>query len=153
MTQSIALDLKRGGDVSRRLIERADVVIDNFLPAQRRAVGMDDVRAINPRAIHCAITGYDSDTSDANAPGYDLLAQAGAGLMSITGEPDGQPMKTGVALSDVLTAHHAFGDAAETPRSDLIGRADRACTSRWGPRGIIPWGSHAHFPPHAIETS
>ena len=107
--ESIALDLKRGGDVARRLIERADVVIDNFLPAQRRAVGMDDVRSINPRAIHCAITGYDSDTSDANAPGYDLLAQAGAGLMSITGEPDGQPMKTGVALSDVLTAHHAFG--------------------------------------------
>jgi crotonobetainyl-CoA:carnitine CoA-transferase CaiB-like acyl-CoA transferase len=107
--ESLALDLKRGGDVARRLIERADVVVDNFLPAQRQAVGMDDIRAINPRAIHCTITGYDSDTSDANAPGYDLLAQAGAGLMSITGEPGGEPMKTGVALSDVLTAHHAFG--------------------------------------------
>ena len=107
--ESLALDLKRGGDVARRLIEHADVVVDNFLPAQRQAVGMDDIRAINPRAIHCTITGYDSDTADANAPGYDLLAQAGAGLMSITGDPDGEPMKTGVALSDVLTAHHAFG--------------------------------------------
>ena len=103
--ESLALDLKRGGDVARRLIEHADVVVDNFLPAQRQAVGMDDIRAINPRAIHCTITGYDSDTADANAPGYDLLAQAGAGLMSITGDPDGEPMKTGVALSDVLTAH------------------------------------------------
>jgi glutaryl-CoA transferase len=107
--ESIALDLRRGGDVARRLIERADVVVDNFLPHQRQSVGLDDVRAINPRAIHCSIRGYDADTPDAAAPGYDLLAQAGAGLMSITGDPDGAPMKTGVALSDVLTAHYAFG--------------------------------------------
>jgi len=59
--ESLGLDLRRGGDVARRLIERADVVVDNFLPAQRRAVGMDDVRGINPRAVHCSITGYDAD--------------------------------------------------------------------------------------------
>ena len=107
--ESIALDLRRGGDVARRLIERADVVVDNFLLHQRESVGLDDVRAINRRAIHCTIRGYDADTADADAPGYDLLAQAGTGLMSITGDPDGVPMKTGVALSDVLTAHYAFG--------------------------------------------
>jgi len=84
-------------------------VVDNFLPSQRETVGLSDVRTINPRAIHCTITGYDPDTADANAPGYDLLAQAGAGLMSITGDPGGDPMKTGVALSDVLTAHYAYG--------------------------------------------
>ncbi|HKO57280.1 MAG TPA: CoA transferase [Thermoanaerobaculia bacterium] len=106
--ESLALDLKRDGDVVRRLIERADVVLDNFLPRQRAAL-LGDVRVINPRAVHCSISGYDADTPDAGTPGYDLLAQAGAGLMSITGEADGEPMKVGVALADVLTAHYAFG--------------------------------------------
>jgi len=59
--------------------------------------------------IHCSISGYDSDTSEANTPGYDLLAQSSWGLMAITGEPDGDPMKVGIALADVLTAHHAAG--------------------------------------------
>jgi crotonobetainyl-CoA:carnitine CoA-transferase CaiB-like acyl-CoA transferase len=107
--QSLALDLKRGGDVARKLLERADVVVDNFLPSHRAALGLDRVRDVNPRAIHCRIAGYDSDGANAATPGYDLLAQAAAGLMAITGEPDGDPMKVGVALSDVLTAHYAFG--------------------------------------------
>jgi crotonobetainyl-CoA:carnitine CoA-transferase CaiB-like acyl-CoA transferase len=107
--ESLALDLKRGGEVAARLIERADVVVDNFLPSQRSALGLDRVREINPRAIHCSIAGYDSDGPNAATPGYDLLAQAAAGLMAITGEPDGDPMKAGVALSDVVTAHYAFG--------------------------------------------
>jgi crotonobetainyl-CoA:carnitine CoA-transferase CaiB-like acyl-CoA transferase len=107
--QSLALDLKRGGAVARKLLERADVVVDNFLPAQRAALGLDRVRKINPRVIHCSITGYDSDGTNAATPGYDLLAQAAAGLMAITGDADGDPMKVGVALSDVLTAHYAFG--------------------------------------------
>jgi crotonobetainyl-CoA:carnitine CoA-transferase CaiB-like acyl-CoA transferase len=107
--ESLTLDLKRGGDVMQALIARADVVVDNFLPSQRTALGLDRVREVNPRAIHCSITGYDADTPNAATPGYDLLAQAGGGLMSITGDPAGDPMKTGVALSDVLTAHMAFG--------------------------------------------
>lgn len=111
--ESLALNLKSdaGSRAARQLIERADVVIENFLPVQRRALRFthDEIAALNPRAIHCAISGFDSDTPDAETPGYDLLAQAGAGLMAITGEPDGDPMKIGVALSDVLTAHHAFG--------------------------------------------
>ena len=53
--------------------------------------------------MHCTIRGYDADTPEGEVPGYDLLAQAGTGLMAITGEPDGDPMKVGVALSDVLT--------------------------------------------------
>jgi len=107
--ESLALDLKKDIDIVQRLIARADVVIDNFLPSKRRANALHDVRAINPRAIHCSITGYDADTSDADAPGYDLLAQAGAGFMSITGDPDGDPAKAGVATSDILTAQYAFG--------------------------------------------
>jgi crotonobetainyl-CoA:carnitine CoA-transferase CaiB-like acyl-CoA transferase len=106
--ESIALDLKADRELAHRLIERADVVIDNFLPPQRETL-LGDVREINPRAIHCSISGYDPDTGEANTPGYDLLAQAESGLMSITGARDGEPSKVGVALTDVLTAHYAHG--------------------------------------------
>jgi crotonobetainyl-CoA:carnitine CoA-transferase CaiB-like acyl-CoA transferase len=106
--ESLALDLRsdEGRKIARALIERADVIIDNFLPAQRNALGLT---GIPERAIHCSITGFDGDTPEANTPGYDLLAQAASGLMSITGEPDGEPMKVGVALADVLTGHYAHG--------------------------------------------
>jgi crotonobetainyl-CoA:carnitine CoA-transferase CaiB-like acyl-CoA transferase len=108
--ESVTLDLKsdEGAEAVSRLIARADVVVDNFLPAQKESLHFAP-HSINPRIIHCTIAGFDSDTDDANTPGYDLLAQAGSGLMSITGEADGEPMKIGVALADVLTAHYAFG--------------------------------------------
>ena len=109
--ESLAIDLKsrRGQEVAKKLIARADVVVDNFLPSQRTALGFEDLRRRNRRLIHCSISGFDGDSAEANTPGYDLLAQAGSGLMAITGEPVGEPMKVGVALSDVLTAHHAVG--------------------------------------------
>jgi CoA:oxalate CoA-transferase len=102
--ESVAIDLRsdEGRAFAYEIIERADVVIDNFLPSQREK--LLDVPASK---IHCSITGFDPDTPDANTPGYDLLAQAGAGLMSITG--DEEPTKIGVALADVLTAHYAHG--------------------------------------------
>jgi crotonobetainyl-CoA:carnitine CoA-transferase CaiB-like acyl-CoA transferase len=102
--ESIAIDLRTQRELAQALIERADVVIDNFLPAQRERL-ID----VTESKIHCSIAGFDPDTSDANTPGYDLLAQAGAGLMSITGDANGEPMKIGVALADVLTAHYAHG--------------------------------------------
>lgn len=108
--ESVTFDLRAPGDaeLARELIRRADIVVDNFLPAQRDTL-LGDVLALNPRAIHCSISGFDPDSPDAHTPGYDLLAQAGAGLMSITGERDGSPAKVGVALADVLTAHYAHG--------------------------------------------
>jgi len=106
--ESITLDLVRGKDVLARLLDRADVVVDNFLPRQRSRL-LGNVRAKRRRIVHCSISGYDSDTRLADTSGYDLLAQAESGLMSITGAPDGDPIKAGVALADVLTAHHAFG--------------------------------------------
>ena len=111
--ESIALDLKseQGRSVAARLIARADVVVENFLPSQRERLGVSvgRVRALNPRAILCSIVGFPGDSAEANVPGYDLLAQAAGGLMSITGEPGGEPMRVGVALADVLTAHYAHG--------------------------------------------
>ncbi|HEY0157156.1 MAG TPA: CoA transferase [Thermoanaerobaculia bacterium] len=104
--ESLALDLRtdEGKALAKELIARADVVVDNFLPSQREAL-----LEVPEEKIHCSITGYDADTPEANRPGYDLLSQAGGGLMAITGAPDGEPMKTGVALTDVLTAHYAHG--------------------------------------------
>ena len=102
--ESVAIDLRsdEGRALAHELIDRADVVIDNFLPAQRER--LLDVPATK---IHCSITGFDADTPEASTAGYDLLAQAGAGLMAITGEEE--PTKIGVALADVLTAHYAHG--------------------------------------------
>lgn len=120
--QSVALDLKteEGLEAARRLVARADVVVENFKPADRGRFGLtaDRVRQLNPRAVLCSIVGFDGDGPDAAQPGYDLLAQAAGGLMSITGVPDGDPMKVGVALSDVLTAHYAHGAIL----SALLGR-------------------------------
>jgi len=103
--ESIAVDLKsaRGQEIAGRLIDRADVVVENFLTTQKL------LPPIPKNKIHCSIRGFDSDTPERDTPGYDLLAQAGSGMMSITGEPDGDPLKSGVAVSDILTAHYAFG--------------------------------------------
>ncbi len=102
--ESIAIDLESrdGRKAAKRLVARADVVVDNFLPSQRAKL-----LPRNAKAVHCSISGFDSATAEANTPGYDLLAQAASGLMAITGEPDGEPMKAGVAVADVLTAHYA----------------------------------------------
>jgi crotonobetainyl-CoA:carnitine CoA-transferase CaiB-like acyl-CoA transferase len=103
--ESLALDLRtdEGRAMAQALIERADVVVDNFLPSQRKEL----LGELPATKIHCSIAGFDPETEEANRPGYDLLAQAGAGLMAITG--DAEPVKTGVALADVLTAHYAHG--------------------------------------------
>lgn len=97
---TVNLKTKAGRAIAGELVKRADVVIDNFLPTQRTLLPK-----IPRNVIHCSITGYDEGA----APGYDLLAQAESGLMAITGEPDGDPMKVGVALADVLAGHHAVG--------------------------------------------
>jgi crotonobetainyl-CoA:carnitine CoA-transferase CaiB-like acyl-CoA transferase len=118
--ESLTLNLKseEGAAIACALMERADVVVENFLDAQKAALAFPDPRGVNPRVVHCAIRGYDAGTPEADLPGYDLLAQAGSGLMAITGDTAGDPMKVGVALSDVLTAHYAFGAIAAA----LVGR-------------------------------
>ena len=104
--RSIAVDLRddAGREVVRRLIGRCDVLLHNFLPAAalRYEVDWEAVRAVNPLAVHCTIAGYPSDGPDAERPGYDFLMQGLGGIMSITGEPDGEPMKVAVAISDIV---------------------------------------------------
>lgn len=109
--QSITLNLKHptGQAIARELASRADVLIENFLPGTmaRMGLGYNDLRPLNPRLIYCSITGYGQYGPDANRPGYDTVIQAEGGLMSITGEPDGPPMKTGVAVADITTGLYA----------------------------------------------
>ena len=109
--RSIALDLTDPADLAeaRRLAASADVVIENFRPGVMARFGLsfEDVHAVNPAAVYCSITGFGTGEGAALA-GYDLLVQAVGGLMSITGSPDGEPAKAGVALVDVLTGQNAF---------------------------------------------
>jgi crotonobetainyl-CoA:carnitine CoA-transferase CaiB-like acyl-CoA transferase len=108
--RSLRLDLRQedGRRILTRLLEEADVLVENFRPGGFAALGYDDaaLRVINDRLVHLAISGYGPDGPDAAKPGYDFVVQGIGGLMSITGFPDdesGHPTKVGVAIADVVT--------------------------------------------------
>jgi crotonobetainyl-CoA:carnitine CoA-transferase CaiB-like acyl-CoA transferase len=109
--RSCALDLSQpeGRALALELCARADIVIENFKVggAERLGVGYEEVRERNPRVVYCSITGFGSEREPRGRPGYDFVAQAETGLMSITGPEEGPPYKVGVALVDVLTGLHA----------------------------------------------
>jgi crotonobetainyl-CoA:carnitine CoA-transferase CaiB-like acyl-CoA transferase len=109
--KSATLNLKhpRGRELFLRLVEKADVVVENFRPgvAERLGLGYEALRAKNPRLVYCALSGYGATGPDRGLKSYDLMAQAEAGLMSITGAPDGPPMKTGGALSDMIAGTYS----------------------------------------------
>jgi crotonobetainyl-CoA:carnitine CoA-transferase CaiB-like acyl-CoA transferase len=106
--RSVTLDLTDETDagLARELCRRADVVIENYRSGRLAAFGLDAqaVLRANPGAVYCSISGFGSG---ADLPGYDFVAQAVGGLMSLTGSPDGPPTKVGVAIVDVLTGLHA----------------------------------------------
>jgi crotonobetainyl-CoA:carnitine CoA-transferase CaiB-like acyl-CoA transferase len=108
--RSLKLDLHKaeGVEVVRRLIGRSDVLVENFRPGALDRLGLDDgaLATLNPSLVHLSITGYGPDGPDAAKPGFDFVAQAVGGLMSVTGFPDavgGQSTKVGVAITDVVT--------------------------------------------------
>ena len=108
--RSIRLDLRQeeGVEVVRRLVGRSDVLIENFRPGRmaRMGLGDDALGKINAKLVHLAITGYGPNGPDAAKPGYDFIAQAVGGLMSVTGYDSGDgrgPTKVGVAISDIVT--------------------------------------------------
>jgi crotonobetainyl-CoA:carnitine CoA-transferase CaiB-like acyl-CoA transferase len=109
--RSVAADLKSeaGRALARSLAAAADVVIDNFAPGTLARWGLDQasLAADNPRLVSCTITGYGAEGPAAGRPGYDFTVQARAGWMAVTGEPEGDPMKVGFALADVLTGQNA----------------------------------------------
>ncbi len=128
--RSIAVDLgdDRGREVVGRLVDRCDVVLHNFLPTAAARYGVDAaaIAERNPRAVHCTISGYPSDGPDAEKPGYDFLMQGIGGIMSITGETRGEPMKVAVAISDIvagLFASSAVLAALHERERTHVGRA------------------------------
>lgn len=126
---SVALDLGDPADlaVARTAALDADVVVENFRPGvmDRLGLGPAELCAANPRLVYCSITGFGSG-GGAALPGYDLLIQAVGGLMSITGEPDGEPQKVGVALIDVLAGLFAsVGILAALRHRETSGRGQR----------------------------
>lgn len=113
--RSIAVDLAsaEGQAIVCELAKRADVLVENFKVGALARYGLDyaALAAIHPGLVYCSITGYGQDGPDAGAPGYDALIQARCGLMSITGHPDGEPgggpMKTGIAVVDLMCGMYA----------------------------------------------
>jgi len=105
--QSIAIDItqEQGQQVIKDLIAQADVLIENYKVGGLAKYGLDyqSVKKINPRLVYCSITGFGQSGPSAHKAGYDGMIQGEGGLMSITGEPEGMPMKVGVALVDVMT--------------------------------------------------
>ena len=104
--RSVALDLTRpqGRAVVRRLVEAADVVVENFLPRHLAALGLEELRD-DARAVWVSVRGAGGDGPAGEAPGYDVMAQARSGLMSVTGTTE--PTKVGVAVADVVTGLYA----------------------------------------------
>jgi crotonobetainyl-CoA:carnitine CoA-transferase CaiB-like acyl-CoA transferase len=109
--RGLAMDLERpdARAVLEDLIRRADVLVENFLPhtLDKLQLRPDQLRRINPKTVSVSISGFGRTGPLADTPGYDLVIQAMAGIMSITGEPEGTPMKIGVAITDVLTGLYA----------------------------------------------
>jgi crotonobetainyl-CoA:carnitine CoA-transferase CaiB-like acyl-CoA transferase len=105
--RSVTLNLKNktAQQLARDLAAKSDILIENFKPGQMSECGLgyDDLRWLNPGLIYCSITGFGQTGPYRERPGYDFAVQAMSGLMSITGEPDGAPMKVGVAVSDLFT--------------------------------------------------
>jgi crotonobetainyl-CoA:carnitine CoA-transferase CaiB-like acyl-CoA transferase len=115
-----------GVNLVRRLVSTGDVLIENFRPGlmTRFGLGLDDLRAIHPGLVTCSLTAFADDGAEtAERPGYDIIVQALSGLMSVTGERDGEPTKAGVALLDVITGlYAAVGILAALRERDVTGR-------------------------------
>lgn len=103
--ESVAIDLKSdsGRDVFYRLVARADVVVDNFAAGvtERLGIGPARLAEVNPRIVTCSVTGFGTEGPGARRPAFDLVAQAMGGGMSLTGEPGGRPMRSGIPIGDL----------------------------------------------------
>jgi len=116
--KSVTLNLKkaRGKDVLKRLVESADVLVENFRPGVMARLGLayDDLVAVNPRLVYCAISGFGQQGPMKGAPAYDQIIQGLSGMMSVTGTPDSAPLRSGYPVADTLagmTAAFAISSA------------------------------------------
>lgn len=174
--RSVVVDLRnpRGVELVRRLVATADVLVENFRPGKTDSMGLgwDDLRQMNPRLIYCSISGWGGDGPHASRAGYASIAEAAGGLMSVTGEQGGPPVKVGVSIVDTLTGLFAK-DAitAALLARERTGRGQKVETSllestvsiltmsayAYLMAGVIPgrWGSEHQWnvPWKAVATS
>ncbi|CUH44246.1 CaiB/BaiF CoA transferase family protein [Ruegeria atlantica] len=109
--KSVAIDITttEGQSEIKRLASHADILIENFKPGGLAKYGLDYATLSQdfPSLVYCSISGYGQTGPNASKPGYDLMAQGYGGIMSLTGEPDGAPMKVGVGIADVMCGMYA----------------------------------------------
>jgi len=109
--RSLAVDFEKveGQEIIRKLAAGADVLIENFKTGGLAKYGLDyaSLKAVNPKLVYCSITGFGHDGPYAARPGYDFIVQGMGGMMDLTGEPDGEPQKAGVAVGDIFTGLYA----------------------------------------------
>ncbi|TNW39149.1 CoA transferase, partial [Acinetobacter baumannii] len=124
--RSIALDFNSADDQAtiRRFANHADVVIENFKVGGLVKYGLDypSIKKINPRIVYCSITGFGQTGPYAPRPGYDFIIQGMGGIMSLTGDPQGEPQKVGVAYADIFTGvYSTVGILAALRHRDATG--------------------------------
>jgi crotonobetainyl-CoA:carnitine CoA-transferase CaiB-like acyl-CoA transferase len=163
--ESVVADLKsdEGRSLLRRLARQADVLLENFRPGALDRLGfpIEELHRINPGLVVMSISGFGHDGPEGGRPGYDQIAQGEAGLMSLTGDPDGEPMKVGVPIADLLAGMYgAFGVLAALHERASTGRGQVVRTSllssivgvhayqgtRWTIAGEVPRAIGNHHP-------
>ena len=133
--RSLTLNLKHphARELLLRLIRDADILLENFKAGTMERFGLgyeERLQALNPRLVYCSVTGYGPTGPYAERPGYDYMAQAMSGMMSVTGEPDGEPMKYGVAIADLTTGMMGCSAVlAALHHRDRTGRGQRVDVS------------------------
>jgi crotonobetainyl-CoA:carnitine CoA-transferase CaiB-like acyl-CoA transferase len=146
---SVTLDLQqeRGRDVFLRLVDRADVVVENFRPSvmPERGLGAAHLRARNPRLVYCNISGFGASGPYAERPGFDQIAQGMSGLMSVTGTE--QPTRVGIAIGDVLAGiFAAYGIALALYHRERTGEGQEVTTSLLEALvGVLSWSAGIYF--------
>lgn len=132
--RSVTLDLKDPDDQARlhRLVADADVVVENFRPgvSERLGASYETLSAVNPRLVYASISGFGQTGPNAHRPGFDLVAQAMSGVMSVTGHPGQEPAKCGVPIGDVSAGIYcALGVASALVARERTGKGTRLETS------------------------
>lgn len=132
--KSITINMKdeRGLAIVHQLAKSADVVVENFRPgtAERLGVGFDTLQALNPRLVYCSISGFGQTGPYSNRPGYDAIAQAMGGIMSVTGYPHLPPVRAGTAIADIGSGMWAaLGILAALHARETTGRGQWVDTS------------------------
>jgi formyl-CoA transferase len=105
----VNLKTEEGKNILRELAMQSDVLVENFRPGTLKKFGLDfeTLHELNPRLVYCSISGFGQTGPLKDMPGYDFMIQAMGGIMSVTGEPDGEPMKVGVAVADLFAGQNA----------------------------------------------